>query len=67
MSKLNHYYGHPTISSIPDAGLVAVNKIKNLENKNKVLTSGIFVVISITISLFYYAAMNFDIKEKKKF
>jgi hypothetical protein len=67
MSKLNYYYDRPTISSTPKAGLVEINEVNNLKQKNKILWSGIIILFAITTSLFFYVAKQDDDKAKRQF
>ena len=67
MSKLNLYYGNPTISSTPEVGLVEINEVNNLKQKNTVLWSSIIILFAVTTSLFFYVAKQDDDKTKRQF
>ncbi len=65
MSKLNFYYHRPTISPTPVDILLEENQVNNLKRKNKLLWSGIFILILVIPLLLEHSTLNYDIKKKK--
>lgn len=65
MSKLNFYYDRPTISSTPVTRLVEENQVNSLKRTNKLLWSGIIILIIVIPILLNHSTLNYDVKKKR--
>lgn len=65
MSKLNFYYNQPTVSPTPVTRLVEENQVNSLKRTNKLLWSGIIILIIVIPILLNHSTLNYDVKKKR--